>query len=653
MVDAGKANADKANTDKAKNPRVTRYLNQISLEEAIATVKSSFARPDGEKNRETVPLLDACGRISAQSLRAGYSVPPANVSAMDGIAVKSAETVGANEQLPVKLTNYLRVNTGNHVPPEYDAVIMIEDTWTDWDDGILVRKAARPWQNVRAAGEDIKKGDLIIPAGHKIRPFDCGALGTYGFSEIPVHKITAGLIPTGSELIKIGEIPKPGQVVESNIPMAAIWLKERHVKPVIYPMTPDEPEKIRDAILKAVDENDIVIVSAGSSAGTKDFTGSVIAELGELIFHGIGIMPGKPMILGRIKDKPIIGLPGYPISAQVVLREVVGPLLDSWGYTGFDCGRADAVLTADLSSNVGFDEFVLLSVAKKGDVYYAAQQSRGAGVQTATLKSNAYLRIPAQLEGYSAGESVSVCLTQPLEYADRSLLVIGMTDPALGALSELLRDKGVILHIYNSGNMGGVIALKKDICHCAPLHSLSPDGGYNTAAVKRYLPQTRVHLIAAAGIEYGFAMRKSMPLEETLKALTDGELIFASQPKDSESELILRKLLVDRELCEKDAFSDNLKRPDIIFAGEMAAAVSVVNGRCGCCFVPRSIAKSCGLEFVAADFARYELAIRDTEMADKRIQTLIDVISSDEYKERLNTMGGYDASVAGEETIIE
>lgn len=647
MVD-GKA----ADVNSSKKPKVTRYLNQISLDEAVAAMRSSFVRPDGPNNRETVPLLDACGRISAESLRAGYSVPPANVSAMDGIAVKSADTVGATEQSPVKITNYLRVNTGNHVLPEYDAVIMIEDTWADGD-GFLIRKAARPWQNVRAAGEDIKKGDLVIPAGHRIRPFDCGALGTYGFSEIAVHKVTAGLIPTGSELIKIGETPKPGQVVESNIPMAAIWLKERHVKPVLYPMTPDEPDLIRAAIQKAVEENDVVIVSAGSSAGTKDFTGSVISELGELIFHGIGIMPGKPMILGRIKNKPVIGLPGYPISAQVVLREVVGPLLDSWGYTGFDCGRTDAVLTADLSSNVGFDEFVLLSVAKKGDVYYAAQQSRGAGVQTATLKSNAYLRIPAPLEGYSAGESVSVCLTQPQEYADRSLLVIGMTDPALGALSELLREKGVILHIYNSGNMGGVIALKKDICHCAPLHALGPDGDYNTAAVKRYLPEARVHLIAAAGIEYGFAMRRPMTAEETLKSLAAGGILFASQPKDSESELILRRLLAEKGLCGKDAESDTLKRSDIIFAGEMAAAVSVVNGRSECCFVPCSIAKSCGLEFAGIAKARYEIAIRDSEISDKRIQTLIDVISSDAYKERLSGIGDYDAAIAGEKRIIE
>ncbi len=638
--------------ESSKKPKVIRYLNQISLNEAIATIKSSFARPQGPKNREIVPLIDSCGRISADSLRAGYSVPPANVSAMDGIAVKSADTVGATEQSPVRLTNYLRVNTGNHVLPEYDAVIMIEDTWADGD-GFLIRKAARPWQNVRAAGEDIKKGDLIIPAGHRIRAFDCGALGTYGFSEIAVHKITAGLIPTGSELISIGQTPKPGQVVESNIPMAATWLKERHVNPNIYPMTPDDPALIRAAIIKAVDENDIVIVSAGSSAGTKDFTGSVIAELGKLIFHGIGIMPGKPMILGKINNKPIIGLPGYPISAQVVLREVVGPLLDSWGYTGYDYGRTDAVLTADFSSNVGFDEFVLLSVAKKGDVYYAAQQSRGAGVQTATLKSNAYLRIPSALEGYSAGESVSVCLTQPLEYADRSLLVIGMTDPALGALSELLREKGVILHIYNSGNMGGVIALKKDICHCAPIHSLSPDGDYNIAAVKRYLPQTRVNLIAAAGIEYGFAMKKSMTLGDILKSLSEGNTLFASQPKDSESELILRRLLTEKGLCLNDAESDTLKRSDIVFAGEMAAAVSVVNGRCECCFVPSSIAASCGLEFVSAASARYEIAIRETEMEDSRIKTLLEVMSSAEYKERLNGMGGYDASIAGEKRIIE
>ncbi len=611
---------------------VKRYLSQISLDDAVKKVLLEFKKPE---KTQTVSLLKSSGRVAAEPVYAGYSVPPVNVSAMDGIAVKSIETVGATEQRPVRINHFLRVNTGNHVPPAFDAVVMIEDTWED-NDSYLVRKAARPWQNVRPAGEDIKKGELIIPKGHRIRVFDTGALGTYGVREIIVHSLSAGLIPTGSELIPIGQIPGPGQVVESNIPMASVWLFERHVDSVIYPRTPDDPEEIRKAIEKAVLENDIVIVSAGSSAGTKDFTAGVIEELGEILFHGVSMMPGKPMILGRVSGKPVIGLPGYPISAQVVLREILGPLLDSWGFAGPKSESLDVVLAADITSNVGYDEFVLLSVAEMEGRYLAAQQSRGAGVQMASVRSNAYLRLPGPVEGFAAGETVSAVLTESREHADCSLLITGMTDPCLGHLSGILREKGVILHNANAGNMGGVIALKKNVCHAAPMHLLSPDGEYNTGLIRQYLPGEKVHLVCIAGISYGIISKKKVSMDNI------SEYSFVNQPAESEAHILLKHALM-----KKNIPLESIKGYENVVNSEMAAAMAVANEDCEAAFASCNMAVTYGLEFFPVAFARYEFAIRDSGLLDRRIKKLIDALSSDEFKEALLKKGGYDISLTG------
>ncbi|MDD4127371.1 MAG: molybdopterin biosynthesis protein [Methanomicrobium sp.] len=612
---------------------VKRYLSQISLDDAVKKIISEFKRP---KSSEIVSLCRSCGRVAAEPVYAGYSVPPANVSAMDGIAVKSIETVGATEQRPVRINHFLRVNTGNFVPPAFDAVVMIEDTWEDGD-SYSVRKAARPWQNVRPAGEDIKKGELILPKGHRIRAFDTGALGTYGIKELCVQSLSAGLIPTGSELIPIGDIPGPGQVVESNIPMASVWLSERCVNSKIYPMTPDKPDEIKQIIEKVALENDIIIVSAGSSAGTKDFTAGVIEELGELLFHGISMMPGKPMILGRVAGKPVIGLPGYPISAQVVLREVLGPLLDSWGFTGQRPETLDAVLSADITSNVGYDEFVLLSVAEMDGKYMASQQSRGAGVQMASIRSNAYLRLPGPIEGYAAGETVSVVLTESRDYADRSLLVTGINDPALGHLSGILRERGVVLHNSNAGNMGGVIALKKDVCHLAPMHIPSPDGEYNIEALKQYLPGVKVHLICIAGINHGIVSKKKISFENL------SGYLFANQPSGSES-----RILFDQALSEKNLSTDSVSGYDRILNSDMAVAMAVSNGDCDAGVTSYQYAKTYGLDFFPIATARYELAVRDSHFGDERVKKLIEAISSDEFKNILREKEGYDVSVTGE-----
>ncbi len=460
-----------------------------------------------------IPLEESVGRITARPLFARYSVPEAVLSAMDGIAVRSEDTWGASEQRPVILTSFARVNTGNVIPPGFDAVIMIEDVTLEGSRAVI-RKAAGSWQHVRPAGEDIAESEMILPSSHRIRPHEIGALAAYGVSHVPVLTARVGLIPTGSELVPPGTRPLPGQVVESNTVMAAAWLRYLGAECRRYPVTPDEPDLISSRIEDAVVENDIVIISAGSSAGTRDYTAEVISGLGEILVHGIAIKPGKPAIIGKISGKPVIGMPGYPLSALTVIREIMIPLLGRYGVSAADPGIVPATLATSLHSETGTCEYVLLAIGKIRDRFIAIPLSRGSGVQMSGVRAQAYLRIPADREGYEAGEEVPVTLMVPETIAGQTLLVSGSHDPVLDCLLELLQKEGVTLHSSHTGSMGGILALKRGSCHAAPVHLLHPSGDYNLPYLGQYLPGENITLVCIAGREQGIVSREGLSLAD-------------------------------------------------------------------------------------------------------------------------------------------
>ena len=321
-------------------------------------------------------MTQSLGRVVAAPVYAPYTVPEVSLAAMDGIAVRSRDTLGAGDQAALAIRDFARVNTGNPIPPGYDAVIMIEDTVQDGD-VFRIRKSAAPGQHIRPAGEDIQKGRLILPRGHMIRAFDIGALATYGITCIEVRTIHVGIIPTGSELVPLGVRPGPGQVVESNTIMAQVYLDAMGAHCTRLPITCDDRNQIREALHSAISSNDLVLISAGSSAGTRDYTAEVISSLGTLLFHGVAVKPGKPMMLGEIGDKPVIGLPGYPLAAQTVIREFAGTLLEEWGLAPAQKFQVPARLATPVSSDLGFDEFLPVSVGRVGGQYWAMAQSRG------------------------------------------------------------------------------------------------------------------------------------------------------------------------------------------------------------------------------------------------------------------------------------
>lgn len=611
---------------------VKRYLSVISLD----LLPGLFAREFPLiVSLVRVPLEEATGRITAEPIFARYSVPEIHVSAMDGIAVRSDETRGASEQHPVTLSRAARVNTGNVVPDEFDAVIMIEDVWEEGEK-YVIRKAAAPWQHVRPAGEDLAESEMVMPRAHRIRAHELGGLATYGITEVNTITLRIGLVPTGSELVPHGTRPKPGQVVESNTVMAKAMLEETGAVCTRYPFVEDQPEKIRDAIARAVKENDIVIVSAGSSAGTKDYTAEVIAGLGEVLVHGVATKPGKPVIIGRVDKKPVIGLPGYPLSALTVLREIVLPLLKNRGLFVPDPILMRAQITTAIAKEIGSDEFVLCSLGKVGNRWVISPQSKGAGVQMAGIRANSCLRIPATSEGFNAGDEVEARLMVPASEAEGALLITGSHDPVIDYLSDLIRPKGVPLISTHAGSMGGILALKKDECHAAPTHLLADDGQYNTAYLQKFLPGTAVGLLCIAERQQGVVSRDGLSFADL-----PGRQ-FINRQKGSGT-----RMLLDHELKKAGIDPASIPGYGREVTTHIAVALAVRSGEADAGLCVYSAAKALGLPFVPVASERYELAFRQEHADDPRLESLILAIRSPEFRKILERLGGYDTHETG------
>jgi len=605
---------------------VKRYLGLVSLKEAKNRIRSFHIK----KRTELVSIENLAGRITAEPIFARISVPELHLSAMDGIAVQSSETIGAGEQNPITLKNVKQVNTGNVVPSGYDAVIMIENVEAG-PDSYTIRAAASPWQ------EDIAESEMIMPAGHKVRSFETGALVSYGISEVEVLSLKTGLIPTGSELVDAGIRPAPGQVPESNMQMAASVLQELGIETKRYDIVPDDRDKIRDAVKRGISENDVLIISAGSSKGTRDYTAGIIEELGEVFIHGVSIKPAKPVIIGQIEGKPVICTPGYPLACYTILRELITPLAESCGLCPPVQETISARLTTTLHSDIGTDEFVLLSVGKIGGEWVAVPQSRGAGVQMSLLRANAYMQIQSAKEGVVAGELVEVILMVPRETAKESLLITGSHDPVLDHLADMMMRHGIDLHSTHTGSMGGLLTLKKGQCHAAPMHLLSDNGEYNIEFLKKYMPGEELVLLCVAEREQGVVSKDGLSFDDIITHT------FVNRQKGSGT-----RLLLDYLLRQKGISPSEIKGYEREFTTHSGVALAVRTGEADCGICVYSTAKALGLNFVPIGTERYELVTRKKTLEeDSRVAALFDTIASEEFKAILTRLGGYDTCATG------
>jgi putative molybdopterin biosynthesis protein len=611
---------------------VKRYLSLITFDEALHILKTSFAVPG---RTECVSVTRSLGRVIATPAYAQYSVPEVNISAMDGIAVKSRNTIGASDQTSVTIREFARVNTGNIVPPQFDAVIMIEDTW-EAEDTFQIRKAAAPWQHVRPAGEDIREGRLVLPTGHQVRAFDIGALATFGIADLNVRTAHIGIIPTGSELVPLGIRPAPGQVVESNTVMAQVLLESMGAHCTRQPIVRDDPDLIQDALRSAARENDLVIISAGSSAGTRDYTAGAIGAVGELLFHGVAVKPGKPMMLGKIGGKPVIGLPGYPLAAQTVLREFVVHLLEYWGLAPVPKYSVNVKLATPLSSDLGFDEFVPVSVGRIGTRYWGMARSRGTVVQMSTVRSNGYTHIPAPVEGYDAEHDLEVFLTTDPANIERTLIFSGAIDPILEELGNLAHDLGLFIHTGSAGNTGAILSLKRNSCHAAPMSLPAFSLMQDCRFIQPYLTSMDLVFVNIASQEQGIVSVKEVS-PDALDAVC-----WINSRKDTPARILFDALLSSHNLTPSRIRGyDN----EVATPGAVAAAIRAGQADAGIC--SRGLAESHGLMFFPVAEEQYELVMRREMLDDPRIVTLISLIKSPEFRTHLDRSGAYSTIQTG------
>ncbi|MFI5365701.1 MAG: molybdopterin-binding protein, partial [Candidatus Binatia bacterium] len=401
----------------------TRYLNKKSLAETLALFVDGLALR--RRNAEVVAVEDSAGRITAAPIFARISAPHYHGAAMDGIAVRAEDTFGASDAQPIELDlvrqpgaaapGFAYVDTGQALPPWANAVVMIENVYPARDGAVAIRAATAPWQHVRLVGEDIVATEPLLPRGHRIRPFDIGALLAAGHLTVPVAaRPRVAIIPSGSELIEPGEPPTPGAIIEFNSRVVAAFVNEWGGVAQRLPRVADDLEQIKAAVRATVHTHDIVIVIAGSSAGEHDFTVAALGALGQILVHGIDIMPGKPAICGVVDGTPVLGLPGYPVSAVIVCQQVLRPLIARFlGRAPEPPDTVRAVVPRKIPSKLGLEEFLRVTLGKVADRVVATQLVSGAGVITTMVKADGFLRISPLSEGVNAGEEVEVELLRP------------------------------------------------------------------------------------------------------------------------------------------------------------------------------------------------------------------------------------------------
>ena len=596
-------------------------------------------------------MWDACGRVTAQAVYAHICAPHYAASAMDGVAVLAKDTFGATETTPVTLSasQFIVVDTGEPIPEGCDAVIMVEDIVKNEDASITIHAAAAPWQHIRQIGEDVCAGEMILPAHTTVTPAAIGAMIAGGVLEIPViRKPLVGIIPTGDEIIPPCTDPKPGDILEFNGSIFSAMVRSWGAEAKVYPIVPDKFDQIRDMVAKAAEECDMVILNAGSSAGREDFSVQVIRQLGQVLYHGIAIKPGKPAILGCRADTPILGVPGYPVSGIIVIEELLKPLIDHWLKAPTVVRQyAKAVLTRPVVSGLKYQEFVRVRMGYVGDRLMASPLSRGSGVVSSFMKADGILEVPQGLEGYEAGAEVQVRLLSPLEKLKNTLVVIGSHDPLLDEVGDLLHMANHDTYMSSShvGSMGGIMAIRRGEAHAAGCHLLdTATGEYNVAFLKKYFPKGGVKLVRCVGRQQGLMVAKGNPLNiQTFGDITKPGLRYVNRQKGSGT-----RILTDY-LCKKEGLDTaSIYGYDREELTHTSVAAQIVSGSADAGMGIYSAAKLYDLDFSPICIEEYDLMIPDVSWDTPQTARLLEILKSDAFREKILSMGGYTLDNPGE-----
>ena len=627
------------------------YLTNVPLEQARREYLELLEHQGFEPQTQVIPVYESCGRVTAEAVYAHICAPHYTASAMDGVAVCARDTFGATETTPVTLhpEQFTVLDTGDPVPEGRDAVIMVEDLVKNEDGSITIHAAAAPWQHIRQIGEDVCAGEMILPGHMTVTPAAIGAMIAGGVLELRViRRPVVGIIPTGDEIIPPCTDPRPGDILEFNGSIFSAMVRQWGAEPVVYPIVPDDFDRIKAMVEEASDQCDMVILNAGSSAGREDFSAQVIRQLGQVLYHGIAIKPGKPAILGCRGKTAILGVPGYPVSGIIVIEQFRKPLIEHWLKTAAQPEHyAQATLTRPVVSGLKYQEFVRVRMGAVGGRLMASPLSRGSGVVSSFMKADGILEVPQGLEGYEAGEEVTLRLLSPMEKLRNTLVVIGSHDPLLDELADMLHlgDPRLYMSSSHVGSMGGIMAIRRGEAHMAGCHLLdTADGTYNRSFIRKYFPKGDVKLVSCVGRQQGLMVARGNPLNICSFAdISRQGIRYVNRQKGSGTR-ILTDYLCSREKVEpSDVYG--YTREELTHTS-VAAQIA-----CGSADVGMGIysaAKLYDLDFIPICIEEYDLIIPDHAWDSPMVQQLLTILRSDAFREKILSMGGYTVDHPGQ-----
>lgn len=630
------------------------YLTTIPIAEAVERARQALNR-DELIRAETVLAHEAAGRVTAAPIFARYSSPTFHSAAMDGVAVRAEKTFSAREGRPLELkldVDYRPVNTGNAMPSGTNAVIMVEHVVSVDEQTIAIESPAFPWQHVRRIGEDIVATELLLPQNHQVTAYDVGALLSAGIWEVRVwERVRMAIIPTGDEVLDFTKRPEPraGQVVESNSQLFLALGRSWGCEVECVPPVPDDLDLLSQAVNKALEQAHIVIIGAGSSAGTKDFTRTVMEQAGQVLVHGIAAMPGKPSLLGEARGRLLAGAPGYPVSAVICFEELIRPLAAWLGRR--DPGARPKIqveLTRKTPSKLGMQEFIRLAIGRVGEKWVATPLARGAGMITTLTKAQGMARIPAHSEGVEAGAMLEAELLVPQAELERTIVSVGSHDNTLDLLTNELMGLAEPYRLASThvGSMGGLTAIRNRAAHFAGCHLFDPEtADYNFPFLAKYLPGLDLLVINLAIRHQGLIVAKGNPKKiAKVEDLARQNVVFINRQKGAGT-----RILLDHHLKQAGISPEAVNGYAKEEYTHMAVAVNVLSGAADCGLGIFAAARALNLDFVPLARERYDLIIPRQWADDSKIKTVLKLIRSEDLQRRIRELGGYDTNLTSRE----
>ena len=594
---------------------------------------------------ETIKVEDALHRVTYKAVYAHNSSPNFQASAMDGIAVKAFRTYEASETNPVELTkgiDFIIVDTGDPIPDEFDAVIMIEKVnYTDNNDAII-HHSAGPGQHVRAIGEDIVSKELILTANHQIRPIDQAAMLAAGVLEVQVlKKPKVAIIPTGDEIVKPKQDPQRGELIEFNSTIFKGHLLEWGADVTVFDIVKDKLQDIEAALQAAASNHDFVIINAGSSAGTEDFSAHAIKNIGTLILHGIATRPGKPTILGKIGNVPILGLPGYPVSAWLALDWFAKPMVYHLRkLLPPQRPKITGILSKRVNSVFGSEEFIRVKVGYVRDKLIVTPIGSGAGVVMSLVLADGIMAVPPEFEGIDTGTEVEVELLCSQEIIQNTMVGIGSHDLSIDILIDEMKQRHPSNRISSAhvGSMAGLMAIEREECHFAGVHLLDPSTGeYNISYVNKFIKKTPVKLLQFIYREQGLIVAKGNPKQiNDIADLTRGDVVFINRQKGAGT-----RMLLDYMLQQNGISANKVAGYTREMFTHSSVAASVAYGAADCAMGIRSAAEAMGCDFIPLYEEQYDFVVTESFLESNQGKMFVELIRDPTIAARIESLGGY------------